>query len=84
MTLGVILTPRRGDLVLYQSCGTGKQSIRQFANWLMHSPPGCADMIQVSFSPVYQKEELIHMDELFFLVRERRLEPAVRGGATSG
>ena len=48
------------------SRGTGKQSIRQPAGkvncyvvarevglgrWLMHKPPACADMIQVSFSP---------------------------------
>lgn len=65
--------------MLYQSCGTGKQSIRQFVNWLMHSPPGCADMIQVSSILTNKKIQTAKRLSVF-LVRERRLEPAVRGG----
>ena len=60
-----------GKMLLLTEAGSVRknQCIHQCAHWFMHSPPGCADMIQVSLIP-----KRTTCSGGSFLVRERRLE----------
>ena len=61
----------KADALKHRRCRAKNQGIRQCTHWLMHSPPGCADMIRIP----YAKKKTHPVRWVFFLVETEGFEP---------